>query len=49
MAIRALDKGDVDPAFMMKLAKIATAEVISTKVSLTPIFYAHQVIFMSYN
>ncbi|XP_031119472.1 protein SHOOT GRAVITROPISM 6 isoform X1 [Ipomoea triloba] len=31
VAIRALDKGDVDPAFMMKLAKIATAEVISTK------------------
>ncbi|VFQ97621.1 unnamed protein product [Cuscuta campestris] len=31
VAIRALDKQDVDPAFMMKLAKIATAEVISTK------------------
>lgn len=30
--VRALDKGDVDPAFMAKLAKIATAEMISSKV-----------------
>ncbi|XP_051152364.1 protein SHOOT GRAVITROPISM 6 isoform X3 [Andrographis paniculata] len=31
VAIRALDKDDVDPQFMTKLAKIATAEIISTK------------------
>ncbi|CAA3013297.1 SHOOT GRAVITROPISM 6 isoform X1 [Olea europaea subsp. europaea] len=30
-AIRALDKDDVDPPYMAKLAKIATAEIISTK------------------
>ncbi|CAL0309908.1 unnamed protein product [Lupinus luteus] len=29
--VRALDKRDVDPAFMAKLAKIATAEMISSK------------------
>jgi len=31
-AVRALDKGDADVAFMSKLAKIATAEMISSKV-----------------
>ncbi|CAA0829709.1 Protein SHOOT GRAVITROPISM 6 [Striga hermonthica] len=31
MAIRALDKDDVDPQYMAKLAKIAVAEIISTK------------------
>lgn len=30
--VRALDKKDVDSAFMAKLAKIATAELISSKV-----------------
>jgi hypothetical protein len=30
--VRALDKKDVDPLFMVKLAKIATAEMISSKV-----------------
>ncbi|KAJ1418919.1 protein SHOOT GRAVITROPISM 6 isoform X1 [Sesbania bispinosa] len=30
--VRALDKRDVDSAFMTKLAKIATAEMISSKV-----------------
>lgn len=30
--VRALDKNDVDPPFMTKLAKIATAEIISSKV-----------------
>ncbi|KAJ8438698.1 hypothetical protein Cgig2_011881 [Carnegiea gigantea] len=30
-AVRALDKGEVDVAFMSKLAKIATAEMISSK------------------
>ncbi|KAM2569015.1 hypothetical protein TB2_009175 [Malus domestica] len=29
--VRALDKDDVDPPFMAKLAKIATAEIISSK------------------
>ncbi|MED6125911.1 Protein SHOOT GRAVITROPISM 6, partial [Stylosanthes scabra] len=29
--VQALDKNDVDPAFMAKLAKIATAELISSK------------------
>lgn len=32
VGIRALDKKDVDPAFMAKLSKIATAEIISSKV-----------------
>ncbi|XP_044471670.1 protein SHOOT GRAVITROPISM 6 isoform X2 [Mangifera indica] len=31
VGIRALDKKDVDPAFMAKLSKIATAEIISSK------------------
>ncbi|KAL3623358.1 Protein SHOOT GRAVITROPISM 6 [Castilleja foliolosa] len=31
VAIRALDKDDVDPHYMAKLAKIAAAEIISTK------------------
>nr|XP_009768809.1 PREDICTED: protein SHOOT GRAVITROPISM 6 [Nicotiana sylvestris] len=31
VAIQALDKGDVDPNYLAKLAKIATSEVISTK------------------
>ncbi|CAH9135639.1 unnamed protein product [Cuscuta epithymum] len=31
VAIQALDRRDVDPVFMMKLAKIASAEVISSK------------------
>ncbi|KAJ8532794.1 hypothetical protein K7X08_015683 [Anisodus acutangulus] len=31
VAIQALDKGDVDPNYLGKLAKIATSEVISTK------------------
>ncbi|XP_020549473.1 protein SHOOT GRAVITROPISM 6 [Sesamum indicum] len=31
VAIRALDKDDVDPQYMAKLAKIAAAEIISTK------------------
>ncbi|KAL2487315.1 Protein SHOOT GRAVITROPISM 6 [Abeliophyllum distichum] len=31
VAIRALDKDHVDPPYMAKLAKIATAEIISTK------------------
>lgn len=31
-AVRSLDKKDIDPAFMAKLSKIATAEMISTKV-----------------
>ncbi|GER36839.1 ARM repeat superfamily protein [Striga asiatica] len=31
VAIRALDKDDVDPQYMAKLAKIAVAEIISTK------------------
>lgn len=30
--VRALDKKDVDPPFMAKLAKMATAEMISSKV-----------------
>lgn len=30
--VRALDKNDVEPSFMTKLAKIATAEIISSKV-----------------
>lgn len=30
--VRALDKEDVDPAFMSKLAKISTTEIISSKV-----------------
>jgi hypothetical protein len=30
--VRALDKKDVDPPFLAKLAKIATAEMISSKV-----------------
>ncbi|KAJ0027548.1 hypothetical protein Pint_35765 [Pistacia integerrima] len=29
--VRALDKKDIDPAFMAKLSKIATAEIISSK------------------
>lgn len=32
VAIRALDKDDVDPQYMAKLAKVASAEIISTKV-----------------
>lgn len=32
VAIRALDKRDADPPDMAKLAKIATAEMISSKV-----------------
>lgn len=32
VAIKALDKGDVDHNYLAKLAKIATSEVISTKV-----------------
>lgn len=31
VAIQALDKGDIDPNYLAKLAKIATSEVISTK------------------
>ncbi|KAH6798831.1 ARM repeat superfamily protein [Perilla frutescens var. frutescens] len=31
VAIRALDKDDVDPQYMAKLAKVASAEIISTK------------------
>ena len=31
--VRALDEKDVDSSFMAKLAKIATAEMISSKVS----------------
>ena len=31
--VRALDTTDVDPALMAKLAKIATAEMISSKVA----------------
>ncbi|CAN1770485.1 Protein SHOOT GRAVITROPISM 6 [Linum perenne] len=31
MGVGALDKDDVDPSFMAKLAKIATAEIISSK------------------
>lgn len=30
-AVRALDENDIDPAFMSKLSKIATAEMISSK------------------
>ncbi|KAG0459173.1 hypothetical protein HPP92_022301 [Vanilla planifolia] len=30
-AARAMDKEDVDPAFMTKLAKIATAEIVTSK------------------
>ena len=30
--VRALDEEDVDPAFMSKLAKISTTEIISSKV-----------------
>lgn len=30
--VRALEKEDVDPAFMSKLAKISTTEIISSKV-----------------
>ena len=30
--VRAIDSNDVDPPFMAKLAKIATAEMISSKV-----------------
>ncbi|KAL6286431.1 hypothetical protein ACE6H2_010821 [Prunus campanulata] len=29
--VRALDKDEVDPLFMSKIAKIATAEIISSK------------------
>lgn len=32
VAIRALNKDDVDPQYMAKLAKVASAEIISTKV-----------------
>ncbi len=32
VGVRALDKKDLDPSFMAKLAKIATAEMISSKV-----------------
>lgn len=39
VAIQALDKGDVDPNYLAKLAKIATSEVISTKVNETPLYY----------
>ena len=31
-AVRAMDASDVDPTFMAKLAKMATAEMITTKV-----------------
>lgn len=31
-AVRALDEKDIDPAFMSKLSRIATAEMISSKV-----------------
>ena len=37
VAIQALDKGDVDHNYLAKLAKIATSEVISTKVEDTPL------------
>lgn len=40
-AIRALDKDDVDPPYMAKLAKIATAEIISTKVGGPIIIISH--------
>lgn len=33
VGVRALDERDVDSAFMAKLAKIATSEMISSKVS----------------
>lgn len=32
VAIRALNKADVDPQYMAKFAKVASAEIISTKV-----------------
>lgn len=32
VAIRALDKADVDPQYLAKFAKVASAEIISTKV-----------------
>lgn len=38
VAIRALDKRDADPHDMAKLAKIATAEMISSKVETSVIF-----------
>lgn len=31
-AVRAMDRKDVDPAYMTKLAKMATAEMITSKV-----------------
>lgn len=34
VAIRALDKRDVDPPYMTKLAKIATAEMVTSKVQM---------------
>lgn len=34
--VQALDKKEVDPPFMTKLAKIATAEMISSKVLSSP-------------
>lgn len=37
-AVGAMDRKDVDPAFMAKLAKIATAEMITSKVCLALIF-----------
>jgi hypothetical protein len=32
LGVSALNEGDVDPSFMAKLAKIATTEMISSKV-----------------
>ena len=40
-AVRALEKRDVDPPFMAKLAKIATAEMISSKVHQNPKLYRY--------
>lgn len=46
VAIRALDKDDVDPQYMAKLAKVASAEIISTKVHIT---YLELFAFLPFN
>lgn len=40
LGVRALDKRDVDPAYMAKLAKIATTEMISSKVHCCSLYFS---------
>lgn len=40
-AVSAMDNEDVDPGYMLKLAKIATTEMISSKVILFFKFFPH--------